>query len=188
MLMEGAVAQANKMVAEERMKVADLEEELRERSSEREALKLAMKILEEENQRFRAILASSSQAVRHAKAATPARRHTPSPSLSHSRHSSTSSLTIPDANRHTADSPYVSPQCLTPTESSPWAGDTKRAGKTPAAGDFTQDKSEKVARLLPPPLEVESWADSPDVTPTHIPAPPETAEPDGGASAIQSLT
>ena len=73
--MEDAVTQANKMVAEERMKVADLEAELRERASEREALKLAMKILEEENQRFRAILASASQAVRQARA-TRSEEHT----------------------------------------------------------------------------------------------------------------
>jgi len=181
-LIEDGVIQANKMVAEERMRVADLEEELRERDSEREAMKLAMKILEEENQRFRAILASASQVVRQVKIAAPARRLTPSPSRSHSRHSSRSSLSIPIA-RHTPGSPPASPQYMTPSESSPWAGDTTRAGKTPTTADFAQ--SERVTRSLPPPLEVDSWADSPDSTPCYVSAPPET--PDEGASAARSF-
>lgn len=186
----GAVTQANKMVAEERMRVADLEDELRERASEREALKLAMRILEEENQRFRAILASASQAVRQVKAATPTRRPTPSPSRSHSRHSSKSSLTIPIAP-HTPDSPWVSPQYQTPTESSPWVGSATHPGKTPTAADFAGDKEavqpQLVPRSLPPPIDVNRWADSPD-TPSYAHAPPETAEPDEGASYARSST
>jgi len=166
------------------MKVADLEAELRERASEREALKLAMKILEEENQRFRAILASASQAVRQARATTPAQRPSPSPSRSHSQHSSKSSLSIPIARHPPGSPPQASPQYLTPSESSPWTSDT-RAGKTPTTSDFFQDKtlqSERVAQSLLPPLEVNRWADSPDGTPGYISAPPETAEPDEGAS------
>lgn len=172
------------------MKVADLEAELRERASEREALKLAMKILEEENQRFRAILSSASQAVRQARATTPARRPSPSPSRSHSQHSSKSSLSIP-ITRHPPGSPaQASPQYLTPTESSPWIGDTTCAGKTPTTADFSQGKalqSERVARLLPPPLEVDHWADSPDGTPGYLSASPEAVEPDEGASAARSF-
>jgi len=189
-LIDVIVTQANKMVAQERMKVADLEEELRERASEREALKLAMKILEEENQRFRAVLASAPQAVRQARATPPPRRLSPSPSRSHSRQSSNSSLTIPIV-RHTLESPYASPQYMTPTESSPWGGGTTRAEKTPTTADPAQDKTtqpEKAARSLPPPLEVDHWADSPNIAPGRMPAPPETAGPDRGVSAIRSFT
>jgi len=185
---EDAVTQANKMVAQERMKVADLEAELRERASEREAMKLAMKILEEENQRFRTILTSASQAVRQARASTPARHLSPSPSRSHSRHSSKSSLSIPIARHPTGSPPQASPQYLTPSESSPWISDATCAGKTPTTAGFSQDKalqSERATQSLPPPLEVNRWADSPDGTPGYISVSPETAEPDEGASTTR---
>jgi len=167
------------------MKVADLEDELRESASEREALKLAMKILEEENQRFRTILVSASQVVRNVKATTPTQHLTPSPSRSHSRHSSGSSLSIPIAPS-TPGSPRASPQYLTPNESSPWVGNAMYPGKTPTTADFTKDEEtvhvqpQPVTRSLPPPLEVDGWAESPN-TPDCTSAPPETAEPDEGA-------
>jgi hypothetical protein len=169
------------MVAEERMKVADLEDELRERASEREALKLAMRILEEENRRFRAILASASQVVRQVE---PTQRLTPSPSRSHSRQSSKSSLSIPIAPP-TPGSPRASPQYLTPTELSPWASNVTYPGKTPTTADFAQPQL--VTRSLPPPLEVDSWADSPN-TPYYTSAPPKTAEPDEGTSTARLST
>jgi hypothetical protein len=173
------------------MKVADLEDELRERSSEREALKLAMRIVEEENQRFRAILASASQVVREAKATTPSQRFTPSPSRSHSRHSSKSSLTIPIAP-HTPSSPRASPQYLTPAESSPWVGETTYPERTPTTADFAEEREtiqpQPVTRSIPPPLEIDGWADSPNSTPYYASASPETAEPDEGASTARFST
>ena len=189
-LLKGVVTQANRMVAEERMKVANLEDELRESASEHEALKLAMKILEEENQRFRSILTSASQVVRHVKTITPTRGPTPSPSRSHSRHSSKSSLSIPIASP-TPDSPRADPQYLTPAESSPWIGDTTSPGKTPIAADFAKDEEtvepRPVTRSLPPPFEVDSWADSPN-TSYHTPTLPETAEPDEGMDTARLST
>ena len=168
------------MVAEERMKVADLEDELRERASEREALKLAMKILEEENQRFRGILASASQAVRNVKVATPIQHPTPSPSRNHSRQSSkSSSLSIPIVPSNPG-SPRTSPQYLTPGES-PWVEHTTYPGKAPTTVDFSEDKKiirpQPATRSLPPPLEVDGWADSPG-TPYYTSAPHETIELD----------
>lgn len=181
------VTQANKMVAEERIKVADLEYELRERSSERDALKLAMKILEEENQRFRNILSSASQVVGLTKPTTPTRH---CPSRSNSRHSSKSSLSIPIAPS-TPGSPHASPQYLTPAESSPWSGNTPYTGKTPTAVDFARDEEtvqpQSVTRSLPSPLEVNGWAESPD-TPYYTSAPPEMAAPDEGASTARLST
>ena len=183
------VTQANKMVAEERMKVADLEEELRERASEREALKLAMRILEEENQRFRGILASASQAVRNVKAATPTQRLTPSPSRSHSRHSSKSSLSIPIAPS-TPGSPSASPRYLTPSESSPWVSNTTHSGKTPTTVDFSGDREivqpQPGTRSLPPPLDIDGWADSPS-TPYYTSALPDTTESNEGASTARLI-
>ena len=178
------------MVAVERMKVTDLEDELRERASEREALKLAMGILEEENQRFRAILVSASQAPRHVKPTTPTRHLTPSPSRSHSRHSSRSSSSIPIPSP-TPGSPRASPQYMTPAESSPWVGHTTCPEKMPTAVDFVKDEEtvqpRPVTRSLPPPLEVDSWADSPN-TPYYTSAPPDAAEPDGGATTTRLST
>lgn len=172
------------------MKVADLGEELRQRDSEREALKLAMRILEEENQRFRSILASASQTVRHVKTTTPTRNITPSPSRSHSRRSSKSSLSIPIPSP-TQGSPRASPQYLTPAEASPWASHTTFPEKTPTAIDFTKDEETVQPRLmtrsLPPPLEVGGWADSPN-TPYYTSAPPEAAEPEGGATTARLST
>lgn len=164
------------------MKVADLEDELKERASEREAMKLAMKILEEENQRFRSILASASQSVRNVRSTTSTRCLTPSPSRSHSRHSSRSSLHIPIAPS-TPGSPRASPQYLTPAESSPWVGDTTYPEKTPTTTDYPQPAT----RSLPPPLEVNGWADSPS-TPYYTSVPPETTEPDEGASTARAAT
>ena len=189
-LIESMVTQANKMVAEERMKVADLEEELRERASEREALKLAMKILEEENQRFRSILTSASQVVRNVKATAPARGLTPSPSRNHSRHPSKSSLSIPIVPS-APGSPHASPQYLTPAESSPWADDTTYLEKTLTATDFPRDKEivqpRPGTRSPPPPLDVNGFADSPS-TPYYTSAPPETTEPGEGASTPRLAT
>ncbi|KAF9650608.1 hypothetical protein BDM02DRAFT_3185272 [Thelephora ganbajun] len=188
-LSQALFEEANKMVAHERMKVADLEDELRERASEREALKLAMKILEEENQRFRNILTSASQVVRHVKATTPTRCLTPNPnpnpnpSRSHSRHSSQSSLSMPIVSS-APGSPHTSPQYLTSSESSPWTGNVTHPGKTPTTADFAKDKGilrpRPVTRSLPPSLEVDGWVDSPD-TPYYTSAPLETVEPDEGA-------
>ena len=186
-LIKYVVAQANKMVAEERMRVADLEDQLREGASEREALKLAMNILEEENQRFRSILASASQVVPQVAFATPTQRITPNPSRSHSRHSSKSSLSIPIAPP-APGSPCASPQHLTPTESSPWAGNP---GKTPTTADFTKDEEtvqpRMVTRSIPPPLEFNNWGDSPS-TPYYTSALPKTAEPDECASVTRLST
>jgi len=157
-LSQALFEEANKMVAHERMKVKDLEDELRERASEREAMKLAMKILEEENQRFRTVLTSASQVVRHAKATTPTLHPTPSSSRSHSRHSSKSSLSIPG-------SPPMSPQYLPPSEPSPWAGTTTHPEKTPTTTGFGKDEESvqprPVARSLPP-RDVDGWADPHD--------------------------
>ena len=182
--------QANKMVAQERMKVADFEAELRESASEREALKLAMKILEEENQQFRNILGSASQVARHVRATTPARRLTPSPSRSHSQHSSrSSSLSIPVVSS-TPGSPHTSSQYLAPTEPSPWIGDTTYPGKTPIIVDFAESNGSvrpRTTRSPPPPLEVDGWADSPS-TPCYTSAPPKTAEPDEGETTAQLTT
>lgn len=115
MLTVGVITQANKMVAVERIKVADLEGELRERSSEREAMKLAMRILEEENRRLRDVLASASQTVGQVRATTPTRGLTPSPSRNHSRRSSKSSLFTPIAP-DAPGSPLASPQYVTPAD------------------------------------------------------------------------
>ena len=172
------------MVAQERMKVADLEAELRECTSEREALKLAMKILEEENQRFRNILASASQVVRTARATTPAQLHVSSPSRSHSRRSSqSSSLSIPIVPS-APDSPYANPQSLTHVESLPSVVNITYPRNTTTTVDPWTGKEpvqpQPVTRLPPPLLELDGWADSPDGTPHYTSAPPETAEPDQG--------
>ena len=137
------------------MKVADLEEELRERASEREALKLAMKVLEEENQRFRNVLASASQVVRNVKVTTPVRGLTPSPSRSHSRHSSKSSLSMPVAPS-TPGSPRTSPQYLISADSSPWIDDF------PIDKENVQPQSG--TRSPPPPLDADGFADSPSTS------------------------
>lgn len=150
------------MVARERMRVADLEAELREFASEREALKLAMKVLEEENQRFRDTLASDSHPVRQVKTATPSRRLTPSPSRSHGRHSSSSS--VPYAAGSAPDSPHANLRYLAPVE------------PLPSVGNGTC-----------PPLEVECWPDSP-TTPYYTSALPETAEPDEGETTARLIT
>jgi len=169
------------------MKVAELEDELRERGSEHEALKLAMKILEEENQRFRAILASGSQVTRQVKVSTPTRRRTSSPSRSHSRHSSKSSSSL-SIGPSVPGSPRASPQYLTPSESSPWVGDTTHPGKTPTtAREKETTQPQLAARSLPPAFETGSWADASN-TPHHTSAPPEMGEPDEGASAVRSST
>lgn len=182
--------QANKMVAEERMRVADLEAELRERASEHEALKLAMKILEEENQRFRNVL-TASQVVRNVKTTTSTRSSTPGPSRSHSRHSSKSSLSI-SAPPHISGSPPPSPRYLTPGESeSPWVSDVVYPGKTPTVADFLVDeeigKPRPGTRSPPPPLDIARLADSP-CTPDYSSAPPEATEPGEGASDAQLTT
>jgi hypothetical protein len=192
-LIRSAVTQANKMVAEERMKVADLQEELRQRASEHQALKLAMGILEEENQRFRNILASASQVVRSVKATTPTRGLTPSPSRNHSRRSSKSSLSIPVAPS-TPGSPHTSPQYLTPAESSPWNDETTYPGKTLTTAGFPGDKEIVQpwlgTRSPPPPLEVGGFADSRDSpsTPYYTSVPRETKEPGEGASTPRLTT
>jgi len=172
------------------MKVADLEDQLRERASEHEALKLAMRILEAENQRFRSIMALASHVVQNVEATTPAQHLTPSPSRNHSRHSSKSSLSIPIVPS-TPGSPQASPQYLTPSESSPWAGNAMYPGKTPTTADFDKDEGtvqpQPATRSLPPPLEVDGWAESPN-TPYCTSAPPEMAEPDEGASIARLST
>ena len=180
--------QANKMVAEERMRVADFEAELRERASEHEALKLAMKILEEENQRFRNILTSASQVVRNAKTTTSTQHSTPSRSRSHSRHSSRSSSSIPPPPP-TSGSPPPSFQYLTPAESeSPWVDDVTYPGKTPTVADFPRDKEivqpRPGARSPPPPLDIACWADSPCVPDYSSTA----TESDEGVSDAQLTT
>jgi len=188
-LIKSMVTQANRMVAEERMKVADLGEELRERASEREALKLAMKLLEEENQRFRNILASTSQAARNVKATTPTRGPTPSPSRNHSRNSSKSSLSIPVASS-TPGSPRASPQYLTPAEPSPWIDDTMYPGKTLTAVGFPGDgeivQPRPGTRSPPPPLDADGFADSPS-TPYYTSVPPKATEL-GESASVPRLT
>lgn len=174
------------MVAQERMKVADLEAELRESASEREALKLAMRILEEENQRFRTILTSPSQAVRELKTATPTQRLTPSPSHSHSRSSSSSSLFVP--NVAAPDSPHANLQNLTSVEPLPSVAN----GIYPEeAMDLVTDREtvqpQRVTRSPPPPLEVDCWPDSPD-TAYYTSAPPETADPDEDETTVRLIT
>lgn len=169
------------------MKVADLEEELRQRASEREALKLAMRILEEENQRFRSILASASQVVRNVKATTPTQRLTPSSSRSHSRHSSKSSLSIPIAPS-TPGSPHASPQYLIPAEP---LTQVSNSTKIPATVDLSEGREvvqpQPGSRSLPPPLDVDVWADSPS-TPYHTSAPPKTTELHEGPSTARLTT
>lgn len=166
-LIKSTITQANRMVAEERMKVADLGEELRERASEHEALKLAMKVLEEENQQFRNTLTSTPRAVRNVEAAIPAQALAPSPSRSHSRHSSKSSLSIPVAPS-TPGSPRASPQYLTPAEPSPWIDDTTYLGNTlttvgfPGDGEIVQPRPG--TRSPPPPLDADGFADSPSTS------------------------
>lgn len=182
--------QANKMVAEERMRVADLEAELRERASEHEALKLAMKILEEENQRFRNAL-TASQVVRSVKTTASTRRSTPSPSRSHSRHSSESSLSIP-APPPISCSPSPRLQYPTPAESeSPWVSDLVYPGKTPTVADFPIDEEivqpRPGTRSPPPPLDIARVADSP-CTPDYSSVPSEATEPGEGASDAQLAT
>ena len=177
------------MVAQERMRAADLEAELREFASEREAMKLTMKILEEENQRFRSVLTSASQVVRHVKTATPTQRLTPSPSPGHSRHSSrSSSLSIPIAPS-TPGSPRASFQYLTPVEPSPPVSNIPCPGKTPTA-DLTRNAETVQPRLMtrsPLPLEFDGWADSPN-TPYYTSTLPETAEPDEGETTARLTT
>lgn len=166
-LIKSMITQANRMVAEERMKVADLEGELRERASEHGALKLAMKVLEEENQLFRNTLASTSQAVRNVEATAQAQALTPSPSRNHSRHSSKSSLSIPVVPS-TPGSPRASPQYLTPAEPSPWIDDTMYPGKTLTAVGFPGDgevvQPRPGTRSPPPPLDADGFADSPSAS------------------------
>lgn len=178
------------MVAQERMKVADLEAELKESVSEREALKLAMKILEEENQQFRNVLAPASQAVQQVRTTTPTQRLTPSPSPSHSRHSSRSSLSVLNAIGSAPGSPRANPQCLTPVE--PLLLVTNRAypEDTRATVDLAERKEpvqqQPGKRSPPPPLEVDCWPDSPD-TPCSTFAPPD-AEPDEGETTARLNT
>lgn len=166
------------------MKVADLGEELKECASEREALKLAMRILEEENQRFHDIISSASQVVRNVKTTTPTRRVTPSPNSSHSRHSSKSSSSIP-ISPSIPGSPHAGPQYLIPAESSPWADNTAYPEKTPAVADFPSDKEivqpRPGTRSLPPSLDADDLADSPS-TPYY------SSEPGKGASNAQLTT
>ena len=164
------------------MKVADLEAELREFTSEREALKLAMKILEEENQRFRNILASASQVVRNVKAATPTQRLSPSPSRTHSRRSSRSSLSVPVAPS-TPGSPRDSIRNLTPVEPSPWADSTTYPAETLDVAEKEATQPQRVTRSPPPPLKVDGWGDLPK-THYHISTPPETAELDEGETTV----
>ena len=189
-LIKSMVTQANKMVAEERMKVADLEEELKQRASEHEALKLAMKILEEENQRFRNILASASQVVQNVKDTTPVRGLTPSPSRNHSRRSSKSSLSIP-AVPSAPGSPRASLQYLTPAEPSPWLDDTTYPDKMLTIADFPIDKvivqPRSETRSSPPPLNADGFADS-SSTPYYTSVPPGVMEPGEGASTLRLTT
>jgi len=184
-LSQALFEEANNMVAQERMKAADLEAELREFASEREAMKLAMKILEEENQRFRSVLASASQVVRHVKSATPTQRLTPSPSRNHSRNSSkSSSLSIPIASS-TPGSPRASPQYLTPAETSPPVGNIAYPLTTDSA-EHAETVQPRLTRSPPPPLEVDGWPDSPD-TPYYATLP-STAEPDEGETTARLTT
>jgi len=189
-LIKSVVTQANKMVAEERMKVADLEEELKECASEREALKLAMKILEEENQRFRNIFASASQVVRNVKDTTPVRGLTPSPSRNHSRRPSKSSLSIPVVPS-APGSPRASLQYLTPAEPSPWLDDTTYPEETLTTTDFPIDRvivqPRSETRSPPPPLNADGFTESPG-TPYYTSVPPETTEPGEGASTLRLAT
>lgn len=156
------------MVAQERMKAAHLEAELREFASEREALKLAMWVLEEENQQFRNILGSASQAVPQVKPTTSTQRLTPSPSRSHSRHSSRSSLPVSDAAGSVPGSPYANLQQPTPVEHLPSVGNET----CPEHTSITVDSTKHRETVQPQPrtwsplhsLEVECWPRSPDTS------------------------
>ena len=158
------------MVAQERMKVAGLEAELTEVASQREAMKLAMRVLEDENQRFRDTLSSASQAAPQVKTTTPAQRLSASPSRSHSRRSS---LSVPNA--------LASLQYPTPVEPLPSVGDGTYRAESPTTDDLTEHQEfvqpHPVTLSPPPPLDVDCWSDSP-VASYYTSAPPETAEPD----------
>lgn len=162
------------MVAEERRRAADLEAQLRESASERHALGLVVKILEEENQQFRDILASASQVVRQAKTTSPADRHTPSPSRNHSRNSSRSSLSVPNAAGSAPGSPHANPKHPTLVGSVPSVGnETETPTNVDLAWREETVKLQPATWSTPPPPEVDCWPDS------HT-APPEAAEPDEG--------
>jgi hypothetical protein len=172
------------------MKVADLEAELREFTSKCEALKLAMRVLEEENQQFRNVLTSASQAIRQAKT-LPANRLTSSPNRSHSRNSSKSSLSIPDAAGSAPGSPHANLQYLTPVGHLPSVGNETHPAKTPItvdlAGREETAQSQPVTWSAPPPLEVDCWPDSPS-TPYYPSSPPETADPGEGETTARLAT
>ena len=173
------------------MKVADLDAELRELASEREALKLAMRVLEEENQRFRNILTSASQVVLQVKSTTSTQRLTPSPSRSHSRHSSASSSSVPNAARSAPGSPHANFQHLTPVEPLPSVANGAYPGEAPTTVDLAKRKEsiqpQPVTRSPPPPLEVDCWPDSP-TSPYYTSTSSETAELDEGETTVRLTT
>lgn len=62
-LSQALFEEANKMVAQERIKCAEIEEELRQVRQEKEALKSAMRIIEEENEKLKSPMSSAPEST-----------------------------------------------------------------------------------------------------------------------------
>ncbi|KAG0700813.1 hypothetical protein DFH29DRAFT_602636 [Suillus ampliporus] len=120
-LSQALFEEANKMVATERIKRAETEEELQEVRLEKDALKEALRLIEGENGRLRGTKLSAGEVS----------DRTPSLSSSHSRSSSRDAIKSPPAS---------------PTPSSPPVDDiTVSLALTPSAASFASDNPEHIA-------------------------------------------
>ncbi|GLB44963.1 putative GDP/GTP exchange factor Sec2p [Lyophyllum shimeji] len=146
-LSQALFEEANKMVASERIRRADIEEELREATLEKEALRSALKLLEGENSHLRS--ASSSPAV-------------PPPSTSTSDSTSTSA---PPSSQDTLSPDHVDPDANARTPPSP-----PSTSSSPRTQHLPPSLSALPTRLPPPqPLAIPttpfSWAEGDVPTP-----------------------
>ncbi|KAG2111139.1 uncharacterized protein F5147DRAFT_97677 [Suillus discolor] len=122
-LSQALFEEANKMVATERIKRAETEEELQEVRLEKDALKEALRLIEGENGRLRGVQSSAGGVP----------DKTPQMSSSHSRSSSRDAIKSPPTS---------------PSPSSPAVDDTVPLALPPSAASFTSDNPEHLTDFI----------------------------------------
>ena len=162
------------MVASERMKLAEAEAELREVRDEKAALRSALRLVEDENGRYRQVLSNGDPSLpsprgrSHSRANTlPAGGSFPTfrPSSPPPRPKSSLSVRSPSSSLSSSSDPsYATPSPgpieYDPDELSPWAG-AQSAGSPPTSTCLQPSRSSSVnlSRSIPPPsLDVPPWS------------------------------